>query len=303
MRLIRLSESVIRRTCRCFSSDQTAVSSAISVTQKQNEVFDREKERQLSLVKAIEKVHVKHLGTEDECSLMMNKYLSTPYHVAMHLGEPYCKHSGIAVVNGSLWHMLQPLQEDCELSFVRFKDDKPFEVNKAFWRSCSHLMGAVLQKAFKEEVLVEPVRTPFIPLSAGCFAYDVNIPFKWEPTREELVILSREAYVIMKSKSNFERLEVRPDVAMEIFEDNVYKKHFVEQLQGKGLNRVTLFRLGDFIDISRGPMMTNTEFFSPHRFVFTCVHSIDDYLRPKNKLLRFQGVALPAEFDVSVIDK
>ena len=46
-------------------------------------MFDREKERQLSLVKAIEKIEVKHQGSEDQCTLMMNKYLSTPYHVAM----------------------------------------------------------------------------------------------------------------------------------------------------------------------------------------------------------------------------
>ena len=46
------------------------------------------------------------------------------------LGEHYCKHAAMAVVNGSLWHMLQPLEGDCELNFVRFKDDKPFEVNK-----------------------------------------------------------------------------------------------------------------------------------------------------------------------------
>ena len=57
-------------------------------------------------------------------------------------------------------------------------------------------------------------------VSAGCFAYDVNLPFKWEPTREELIILSREAYQMIKSKVNYERLEVRPDVALEIFEDN-----------------------------------------------------------------------------------
>ena len=59
------------------------------------------------------------------------------------------------------------------------------------------------------------------PVSAGCFAYDVNLPFKWEPSREELLMLSREAYLMMKAKHNYERLAVRPDVALDIFKDNV----------------------------------------------------------------------------------
>ncbi len=66
-----------------FSSDQTGAAATASVSTNQNALFDREKERQLSLVKIIEKVQVKHLGPEDQCSLMMNKYLSTPYHVAL----------------------------------------------------------------------------------------------------------------------------------------------------------------------------------------------------------------------------
>ena len=57
-------------------------------------------------------------------------------------------------------------------------------------------------------------------VSQGCFAYDVNLPFKWEPSQEELTSLSRLAYQLTEKKLPFERLEVRLTVAKEILQDN-----------------------------------------------------------------------------------
>ncbi|XP_038065132.1 39S ribosomal protein L39, mitochondrial-like isoform X2 [Patiria miniata] len=282
MKLIKKVAFLTRHISRCFSSEATAASTAI--TPRQNEIFNQEKERQLSLIKRIEKIEVDHIGADEPCKLAMNKYLSTPYNVAMHLNQRYMDRSAIAMVNGKPWHMLQPLTEDCELRFITLKDDDVTEVNQAFWKSCSLMMAAVLQSAFKDDIPVELARAPDIPITTGCFAYDVNLPFKWQPTREELICLNRQAFMMADRKVNFERLEVSREVANRIFEDNAYKKHQVEHTEA---DRVVLFRLGDFVDITDGPLITNTGFMGPHRYVFTC-----------NKLLRFQGVAVPSEFRV-----
>ena len=53
------------------------------VTQKKNELFGREKARQASLITRIEKIRVDHKGPPEECTLMMNKGLSTPFNCAM----------------------------------------------------------------------------------------------------------------------------------------------------------------------------------------------------------------------------
>ena len=57
-------------------------------------------------------------------------------------------------------------------------------------------------------------------VSQGCFAYDVNLPFKWEPSQEELTSLSRLAYELTGKRLPFERLEVRRSIAKEILQDN-----------------------------------------------------------------------------------
>ena len=63
--------------------------------------------------------------------------------------------SALAVVNGELWDMHRPLEEDCTVELIHFHSDDPFHVNRAFWRSCSFLLGSVLESAFKEQHYVE----------------------------------------------------------------------------------------------------------------------------------------------------
>ena len=47
------------------------------------ELFDAEKERQLALLTRVEKIEVRHKGVPEECTLIMNKDLSTPFNCAM----------------------------------------------------------------------------------------------------------------------------------------------------------------------------------------------------------------------------
>jgi len=60
--------------------------------------------------------------------------------------------SALARVNGKLWDMHRPFEENCELEFLQTKDADPYHVNKAFWRGCSMILGAVAQKAFKDNI-------------------------------------------------------------------------------------------------------------------------------------------------------
>ena len=46
-------------------------------------LFTKEKQRQASLVARVEKIQVNHIGVPEQCELLMNKNLSTPYHCAM----------------------------------------------------------------------------------------------------------------------------------------------------------------------------------------------------------------------------
>ena len=53
------------------------------VRKKRNELFGKEKARQRALITRIEKIKVEHKGIPEDCTLLMNKQLSTPFNCAM----------------------------------------------------------------------------------------------------------------------------------------------------------------------------------------------------------------------------
>lgn len=98
------------------------------------------------------------------------------------IGELYTKHSVIAEVNGELWDMHRPLPSDCTLCFINMKVADQHQaslVNKVFWRSCSFLLGAVVENAFKENV---NATLHSFPSANGKNRYQINIKFDLQLT-------------------------------------------------------------------------------------------------------------------------
>ena len=96
----------------------------------------------------------------------------------------------------------------------------------------------------------------------------------------------------------FERLDVKKDLALEMFEDNKYKREQIPEIASTSPNgnTITLYRIGDFVDISKGPMMANTNQLG--RITVAAVLPLEKS-SVSATLYRFQGVALPADFLVS----
>ncbi|KAM9201453.1 large ribosomal subunit protein mL39 isoform 2-T2 [Dugong dugon] len=123
-------------------------------TEMRNELFNKEKSRQLSLTPRTEKIEVKHVGKTDPGTVfVMNKNISTPYSCAMHLSEWYCKKSILALVDGQPWDMYKPLTKSCEIEFLTFKDRDPREVNKENLRSFTKDAHALIYKDLPFETL------------------------------------------------------------------------------------------------------------------------------------------------------
>ena len=83
------------------------------------------------------------------------------------LSEMLMDRSALAMVNGQLWDMHRPIgsevledrpsadDADVQLELLHFHQEDPFHVNRAFWRSCSFLLGSVLEEVFKDDYFVE----------------------------------------------------------------------------------------------------------------------------------------------------
>ncbi|XP_065397516.1 large ribosomal subunit protein mL39 isoform X4 [Macaca fascicularis] len=279
---------------RFIATSPASQLSPTELTEMRNDLFNKEKARQLSLTPRTEKIEVKHVGKTDPGTVfVMNKNISTPYSCAMHLSEWYCRKSILALVDGQPWDMYKPLTKSCEIKFLTFKDRDPGEVNKAYWRSCAMMMGCVIERAFKDEYMVNLVRAPEVPVISGAFCYDVVLDSKldeWMPTKENLRSFTKDAHALIYKDLPFETLEVEAKVALEIFQHNKYKIDFIEEKASQNPERIVkLHRIGDFIDVSEGPLIPRTSIC--FQYEVSAVHN----LQPTQPSLirRFQGVSLP----------
>ncbi|GBM65514.1 39S ribosomal protein L39, mitochondrial [Araneus ventricosus] len=261
-----------------------------SIRKMKNDMFSEEKTRQQSLITRIEKIEVKYRGVPSDCTLVMNKNMSTPYNCAMHMHEMLCQRSVLAEVNGQLWDVHRPLTEECELKLLNFYT-APSVLNKVFWRSCSFLLGLVIERAFKDDYFVDLHSWPRPNIKSGSYVYDVDIGIpNWTPTTEELKTLTTMLCKLANEDNNFEMLDVSESLAMKMFQYNRFKIQQIPQLAKEG--SVRLYRVKDHVDISYGPMIGNTKFVGTTQV--TAVHHLDT-----ESGYRFQAVSIPKQLTLN----
>jgi len=263
------------------------------VRRKRSALFDAELKRQQDLIPRIEKIEVQYEGQPENATLFLNKDLSTPFNACQHLGDMLIDRSALALVNDQLWDLNRPLVEDCTLKLLHFHDEKPFHVNRAFWRSCSFLLSAAIERAFKDDIFVEQHSFPAPNVASGSFVADVDIKCNhdWNPTKQEMMVFSSIMHKMAEEDLKFERLVVDKEVAKEMFKHNQYKSNQIPNIAENNGNKVILYRVGDHIDISRGPMVGSSKFLG-RRCTIPVAHKIFHNEVP---MYRFQGVALPKE--------
>jgi hypothetical protein len=89
-------------------------------------------------------------------SLKIKIYLTNVPTSVIDMSEMLMQRSALAQIDdATLWDMHRPLEADCHLQLLHFRDTDPYHVNKAFWRSCSMLLGATAENIFKEDVHVK----------------------------------------------------------------------------------------------------------------------------------------------------
>lgn len=68
------------------------------------------------------------------------KWNTAPFDVAKEISKSLASNALISKVNGVLWDMNRPLEEDCKLELFTFDTD---EGRDTFWHSSAHILGEV----------------------------------------------------------------------------------------------------------------------------------------------------------------
>lgn len=214
------------------------------------------------------------------------------------ISESKCQVSPLALVDNKLfWDMHRPLKSSCTLQLLNFKMNEPYAVNKAFWRSCSFMLGAVMSRTFKESSGLFLHSFPYPNVRSGSFFHDIALnESNWHPSQDDFRALGVELTKLGSEAKKFERLEVSHEIALEMFKENPFKREQLPSISNSNDGIVTLYRVGDHIDISKGPMIANTSFLG--RCSIASAHKISSAEDSCN-IYRVQGVALPVGFTMS----
>lgn len=271
-----------------IQSRYKSLSSKIEAKEKQNLLFEKEKKQQRTAIGRIEKIQVIYESPVEEITLIMNKYISTPTDCARHISEGLSKVSALALVDGSPWDMNKPLTSSCKLKLLNLLSPENKVVNAAFWRTCSFILGAVIDMAFKPDIEIHLHSFPIPVIKSGSFIYDVYLDLNnWEPVTQEMRALSAQFIKLVNQELPIERIDTTESVALDIFQNNPIKLKQIPEIVKSNNNKITLYRIGNHIDISKGPMIGNSSLIG--RCTITAVHEVPN----KEKIYRFQGVALP----------
>ncbi|QHN85870.1 Threonine--tRNA ligase [Arachis hypogaea] len=84
------------------------------------------------------------------------KWQTAPFDVAKEISKNLANNALIARVNGVLWDMARPLEQDCELRIYKFEDD---EGRDTFWHSSAHILSQSLEMEYGCKLRIGPCTT------------------------------------------------------------------------------------------------------------------------------------------------
>ncbi len=116
--------------------------------------------------------------------------------------------------------------------------------------SCSHLLAAVILKLFPKTKL------GIGPAIKDGFYYDFE--FEKPITEKDLEKIEKEMKKLQKKTLKFEKEEISFKKAQDLFKKQPYKLELIEDLKKEGNKKVSLYKSGNFIDLCKGPHISDT---------------------------------------------
>ena len=161
--------------------------------------------------------------------------------------------------DGQLMDMDRELPGDGRIEVLTFRDEAGREILR---HSCAHLMAAAVQK------LLPGTRFGIGPAIDDGFYYDMDIPeFQGISAFDDI---AAEMKALLDQDIPFVRGEMDYEEARALFEGlgESYKLELLEELRESG-EPISVYRLGDFADLCRGPHVPSTKMLKHFRLMST----------------------------------
>ena len=173
---------------------------------------------------------------------------ATVADVAASIGAGLARAALAGIVNGRPVDLTAPVAEGDEVAIVTAKSPEALDLLR---HSTAHLMAAALTE------LYPGVKFGVGPAIENGFYYDVELPEGTTISPDDFAAIEEKMAAIAKSGAPFAREEVSRDEARAVFADQPLKLELIDELpEGEA---ISIYRLGDFTDLCRGPHMPGTD--------------------------------------------
>ena len=172
---------------------------------------------------------------------------TSPMDIAMGISQGLADRTVIAKVNGKLWDMTRPLEEDAALELLDFSNP---EGQRVFWHSSAHILGEAAERHYGCHLCLGP------PTDDGFF-YEMGMQTERVVESGDYPALENLSASIIKEKQPFERLVVSKENLLEMFKYNKYKQYIIGSKIPDG-SSTTVYRCGPLIDLCVGPHVPHT---------------------------------------------
>jgi threonyl-tRNA synthetase len=169
-----------------------------------------------------------------------------PLDVASSISPRLASDAIVARVNGELYDLTRPLEEDAQLEILTTKNPEALQVYR---HSTAHLLAAAVLELFPETQLgIGP------PTDTG-FYYDFQRETKFTP--EDLDRIEARMRELQAKNLPFERKLTAKQDGLEKYRDDWMKRQLIEERAGDIFTEYTLGPA--FIDFCRGPHVPSTD--------------------------------------------
>ncbi|KAF7291113.1 AA-TRNA-LIGASE-II domain-containing protein [Mycena indigotica] len=171
---------------------------------------------------------------------------TSPMNIAKEIAKSLSERVVIAKVDGELWDLERPLEGSCKLELLDFDDP---EGRKVFWHSSAHVLGEAAERHYGCHLCLGP------PTEEGFF-YEMGIQER-PVVAADYANLEKVCDSAIKDKQKFERLVVKKETLLEMFNYNKYKQYLIQTKVPDG-SSTTVYRCGPMIDLCVGPHIPHT---------------------------------------------
>lgn len=209
----------------------------------------------------------------------------TAMDIAQGISPRLAKEVFSATVNDQIYDLMRPIHEDASVTLHKWDD---VEARKTFWHTSAHLLAEALQEKYPG------VKFGIGPAIDNGFYYDVDLGDREQIKEADLEDLEERMRRLAARKDTLVRKDISKKDALHYFWDekgDEYKKELIEGLED---GHITIYTLGDFTDLCRGPHIPNTGMIKAIKLTSVAgAYWRGDEHRPQ--LTRIYGITFPKQ--------